>query len=174
MTPKRPRPPLEEERLRELALHYVGRYATSRAKLLTYLKRKLTERGWNGAEAADPEALVARLADLGYVDDAGFAAMKSAAMARRGYGARRVGDALREAGIATADRTTADAQMLDARWSAAERFAQRKRIGPYAMTTPDRAQREKLIAAFLRAGHGYDMAKRWVDAPPGEPPIPEE
>ena len=46
--PRKPRPPLNAAKLEELALGYVGRFATSRAKLLSYLKRKLRERGWDG------------------------------------------------------------------------------------------------------------------------------
>ena len=42
------RKPLNEERLHELALFYVGRFATTRAKLIAYLSRKLRERGWEG------------------------------------------------------------------------------------------------------------------------------
>ena len=62
----RPRPPLDEAKLGELAVHYVGRFATSRAKLTTYLNRKLKERGWAGARPADPGAVAERLAGLGY------------------------------------------------------------------------------------------------------------
>lgn len=172
MTGKRPRPPLDEEALRELALRYVGRFATSRARLLAYLNRKLQERGWWGEGNADPEALVDRLTELRYVDDASYAVMKSASLARRGYGARRVAETLRADGITEADRAEADAHTRSESWQAAERFARRKRLGPYAQTRPDPGQREKAIAAFLRAGHSYDMARRWTDAPPGE--VPEQ
>ena len=40
--------PLDAPRLEELALAYVARFATSAAKLETYLRRKLRERGWEG------------------------------------------------------------------------------------------------------------------------------
>lgn len=174
MTSKRPPPPLDEDALRELALRYVGRFATSRGKLLAYLARKLRERGWGGEAPADPEALVARFAELGYVDDSGFALMKSAALGRRGYGARRITETLRAAGIEEADRGAADAQAQADRWAAADRFARRKRIGPYAMQAPDPKGREKAIAAFLRAGHEYALARRWVDAAPGDVPEAED
>lgn len=174
MTPRKPRPPLTADNLRELALHYVGRYATSRGKLRAYLDRKLRERGWEGEDGPDIEALIARMAELGYVDDAAFAAMKSAAMTRRGYGERRIGQALRGAGIAESDRPAADAQTHGARWDAAERFARRKRIGPYAIQPPDPALRQKWVAAFLRAGHDFAMARRWTEAAPGEVPGAEE
>ena len=173
MTGKRPPPPLDAEALRELALRSVGRFATSRAKLLAYLHRKIRERGWAGEAPADPQTLVDRLSELRYVDDAGYAVMKSGALSRRGYGARRVAETLRADGIAEADREEADAQTQRESWSAADRFARRKRIGPYAQERPDPKQREKWIAAFLRAGHDYAIARRWTDAAPGEMPEAE-
>lgn len=157
-----------------MALRYVGRFATSRAKLLAYLTRKIAERGWGGEAPPAPERLVERLAELRYVDDSGYAVMKSAALARRGYGARRVNESLRAAGIAAADRAEADAQTNADSWSAADSFARRKRIGPYALQKPDPKLREKWITAFLRAGHGYDAARRWTDASPGEPPVRDD
>src|SRR5262249_2903620 len=96
---RRAPPPLNEEKLGELALRYVGRFATTRAKLRSYLERKLRERGWDGARAPDPEGLAERFASLGYIDDAGFALAKSRALTGRGYGTRRVDQALRVAGI---------------------------------------------------------------------------
>ncbi|SER77636.1 regulatory protein RecX [Sphingobium sp. YR768] len=168
MTGKRLPPPLDEAILRDMALRHVARFATSRSKLLAYLIRKIRERGWGGEQPADPEGLADRFVDLGYIDDAGYAVMKSAALARRGYGARRIDETLRAAGIAESDREQADAQTASEAWTAAERFARRKRIGPYATAPLDPKQREKAIAAFLRAGHGYAIARRWVDAAPGE------
>ena len=142
MTAKRPPKPLDEDALRDLALRHVARFATSRGKLLAYLNRKLRERGWSGERPADPQALVERFADLDYIDDAGYAVMKSASLARRGYGARRVGEALRAAGIAEADRQQADAQTARDAWAAADRFARRKRLGPYATAALDPKQRD--------------------------------
>ncbi|WHO39944.1 regulatory protein RecX [Sphingobium sp. AP49] len=174
MTNKRPVPPLDEDALRDLALRYVGRFATSRGKLQAYLSRKLRERGWDAPSPADIEALVDRFAELGYVDDSSFALMKSAALGRRGYGARRITETLRAAGIDESDRATADAQAHSDRWAAADRFARRKRIGPYATQPLDPKQRDKAIAAFLRAGHDYALARRWIDSAPGDWPEAED
>jgi regulatory protein len=167
MPGKRLPPPLDEATLRDMALRHVARFATSRGKLLAYLKRKIKERGWGGEEPADPDALADRFVELGYIDDAGFAVMKSGALTRRGYGARRVDEELRAAGIGEEDREQADAQTHKEAWSAADRFARRKRVGPYATAPLDPKQRDKAIAAFLRAGHDYAVARRWVDAAPG-------
>jgi regulatory protein len=92
--------PLDSARLEELALAYVARFATSTGKLERYLARKLRERGWEGEDAPDVAAIVARLSELRYVDDRAFAAARSAGLLRRGYGPRRIGQVLGEAGIA--------------------------------------------------------------------------
>jgi regulatory protein len=65
--------PLDQAALQELALRYVGKYATTRAKLRTYLGRKLRERGWEGDREPDLEVLGNRFAELGYIDDASYA-----------------------------------------------------------------------------------------------------
>jgi regulatory protein len=167
---RRERPPLDEAGLEQAALFYAGRYATTRAKLSAYLVRKLRERGWAGQGEPPVEPLVARLADLGYVDDRAFAAARGAALGRRGFGERRIGDALRAAGIEEEDAQEARQAARDGAWEAARRFAERKRIGPFAAVAPDRAGREKALGAMLRAGHSPQMARRFADARPGEIP----
>lgn len=168
------RPPLDEEGLERLALHYAGRYATSRAKLSAYLERKLSERGWGGEGAPPVDRLVRRFAELGYVDDAAFAAARSASLQRRGYGERRVAQVLRQAGIDAGDGAAARAAARDGAFAAALRFAERRRIGPFAAAAPDRPGREKALAAMLRAGHPLGLARRIVDAAPGEVPEPDD
>ena len=168
--PRRPRPPLDSARLDELALAYVGRFATSRAKLADYLRRKLRERGWDDDAAPDPAAIAERMAALGYVDDRAFAAARGRALTGRGYGERRVGQALHAAGIGEEDGAPArEAAAADAA-AAALRFAQRRRIGPFAASAPDQSARDKAIAAMLRAGHRFGIARAIADCPPGAPP----
>jgi regulatory protein len=165
--PRRPRPPLTPASLDELALSYVGRFATSRSKLAAYLTRKLRERGWDGGSPADPLAVADRMADLGYVDDRAFASARARSMLNRGYGGRRVGAALHAAGIAEEDRRPADEEVEAGAVEAAIRFAKRRRIGPFALHDADPRTREKHIAAMLRAGHGLTLARRLVALPPG-------
>jgi regulatory protein len=167
---KRPPPPLDSEGLERLGLFYAGRYATTRAKLAAYLRRKLRERGWSGAGAPPVEKLVERFADLGYVDDKGFASARSAALLRRGYGERRVREALRGAGIAEEDSAEARDISEEEALAAAHRFARRKRLGPYAPTVPDRAARDRSAAAMLRAGHRLDLVRRVLGTSPEELP----
>jgi regulatory protein len=168
-TDKKPRPPLDPESLERLALHYVGRYSTTRAKLRSYLLRKVRERGWEG-DPADIEGLVQRLAELGYVDDRAFAEARGAAFQRRGYGERRLDQALKAAGIEDKDSEDARATARETALEAALRFAERKRIGPYAVTEMDRESRQRAFAAMLRAGHSFDIARRVLDCASGEIP----
>jgi regulatory protein len=169
-TPHRTPKPLDAPALERLALHYVGRYATTRAKLGAYLARKVAERGWDGEEPPPIDALVERFASLAYVDDRNFATMRAAALARRGYGERRISAALKGAGIADADAEPARAEVRLGARAAAIAFARRKRIGPFAAAVPDRDQRRRLLGMMLRAGHSMEISRRIVESPPGSEP----
>jgi regulatory protein len=170
---KRPRPPLDAEALERLGLFYAGRYATTRAKLVAYLQRKLAERGWSGAGEPPVERLIERFAELGYVDDRAFASARAASLLRRGYGERRVSEALRGAGVADEDRAEAQAQAGEEALTAAHRFARRRRLGPYADAPPDREGRHKAAAAMLRAGHRMELVWKVLGASPADLPDPD-
>ncbi|AKM06202.1 regulatory protein RecX [Pelagerythrobacter marensis] len=160
---RRPPRPLDPLRIEELALGYVARFATSTAKLEAYLVRKLRERGWEGDEPPDPAAIAARFADRGYIDDESYARSRAAGLLRRGYGARRIDETLRSAGIDDALRDAVEPGE-GARRAAALRLARKRRFGPFAPELPDRERREKQIAALVRAGHGFDIARAVVTA----------
>ena len=162
-TRRAPRP-LDKAKLEELALAYVARFATTRVKLERYLARKLRERGWDGEEQPDVDALAMRYVDLGYVDDESYARAKSGSLLRRGYGPRRVSQALGEAGVDAEIREELRPGEL-ARRESVLALARRRRFGPFGAETPDRDKREKQLAAMLRAGHSLDMAREMVDAP---------
>lgn len=162
---KRPPRPLDKARLDELALAYVARFATSAGKLADYLKRKLRERGWEGEAPPDVAAIVARMVELSYIDDAAFAHAKGQGLLRRGYGARRIGQALGVARIAEDLRHEASGNPRQRRHAALV-MARKRRFGPFGRdgVAQDRAVREKQVAAMLRAGHPLASARRLVDA----------
>lgn len=160
-------PPLDRAALERLALRYVERFATTRARLATYLLGKIRERGWEG-DPADPASLADKMAQLGYIDDRAFGEARAAAMARRGLGKRRVSGALRQVGIGEED-AAALAPAIDARaFDAALAFARKRRIGPFAALAADRPLREKHIAAMIRGGHDFTLSRRIVSMAPGE------
>jgi regulatory protein len=151
-----------------LALRYVSRFATTRAKLRDYLARKLRERGWAGEEEPAIDALVERFAGLGYVDDAAFATAKAGSLSARGYGIRRVRQALSQAGVSESDGEDARNKAEENAVEAAMRFARRRRIGPFGSGIQQPADREKALAAMIRAGHGFGLARLIVDTEAGQ------
>ncbi|WP_233543113.1 regulatory protein RecX [Sphingomonas edaphi] len=163
-------PPLTQAKLEEMALAYVGRFATSRSKLVAYLARKVRERGWEGDAAPDPAALAGRLAGLGYIDDRAFALSKARSLTARGYGQRRVGQALSMAGIGEEDGAEARVHAEESCVEAALRYARRRSIGPFAKSTPDQVARAKALAAMVRAGHGFGLSRAIVNLEPGTEP----
>jgi regulatory protein len=160
--------------MEELAISYVGRFATSRAKLARYLNRKLRERGWAGPGEPPVEGIADRLTQLGYIDDRGYAVAKARSLSARGYGRSRVRQALLQAGIAEEDSADANELAVAEAYEAALRFARRRSLGPFAATKPDAPARERAIAAMIRAGHEFRTARAIIDLGPGEFPDCEE
>lgn len=150
--------PLDATALRDLALRYVGRYATSEAKLRRYLGRKLFERGWDGEGTPPLDDIVARLAGLGYVDDRVFAEARGRSLGGRGFGARRVSADLGAAGIAR--DLAAEVAATGNAMATATAFARRRRFGPFDTAPPDRDRQRKQFAAMMRAGHGVAETRR--------------
>ena len=170
-TPKSPLRPLDRQALDRQALAYVARFATTRAKLTAHLRRKVEQRGWAGPGIAPIDEIVARVVALGYIDDAQFARARATALARRGYGRRRVAAALSAAGIDADDAAAAMESEPEAdedpAFSAALTFARRRRIGPYASVPADDTSRRRAFAAMMRAGHDPDVARRILAISPG-------
>lgn len=164
---RRQKPPLDEAALRELALAYVGRFATTRSKLAQYLARKLRQRGWAGSGEAPVDRIVELCAASGYVDDAAFALAKARSLSGRGYGVTRVRQSLRIAGVSEDDSAVARALADEEAVEAALRFARRRRIGPFAERQADGAGRERALAAMIRAGHRFGLARSIIDLEPG-------
>lgn len=165
---KRQAKPLDRLRLEELGLAYVARFAVSAEKLRRYLGRKLRERGWEDDGDPPIEALAEKFVAAGYVDDALYARSKSGSLLRRGYGARRIDQALGQDGIDETLRSVVRPGVAEAR-EAALHFARKRRLGPFGPSLggsapSDRAQREKQVAAFIRAGHSLDFARAMVNA----------
>jgi len=165
---KRPTP----ERLRRRALHYLERFATSRAHLRTVLLRRATreaaEHGIDVVELAEQvDSLLDDLERVGLLDDRLFAAAKAQSLLQRGFALRRLRATLRQKGIAAdlCDEIIAGLQQdrSDLDGDAAERFAQRRRLGPWRLRPIDESGRKRELSAFARAGFSYDTARRIVD-----------
>jgi regulatory protein len=140
---------------------------------VNYLGRELRERGWEGDGEAPVEALADRFVQLGYIDDRAFALSRARSLTGRGYGGRRVRQDLASSGIGEEDAVAAHEFAADEAVAAALKFAERRSLGPYAESAPDRPQRERALAAMVRAGHSFSLARAIVDLKPGEIPDSE-
>jgi regulatory protein len=164
-TKKRPRRqpgPLDAAGLESAALRYLERFQTTRARLSRLLSAKLRQRGWASASPPDIAALVERLAALGYIDEAAFAAARVRSGSTRGQGARRLQARLGADGIAPEEAAAALAGH-DA-LAAAIRHARRRRLGPFGPPSADRASRARQVASLVRAGHSPGLAWQIVTA----------
>lgn len=165
-TPK----PLDRNSLRDLALAYVARFATSSGKLEAYLVRKLRERGWAGEGESDVPALVADFAARGFVDDRIYGSSRTSGLLARGYGLRWIEQDLRAAGIeedVRHDLMPGEGEIREA----ALALARKRRFGPFGIIPEEDEtaelrvkRREKQLAAMVRAGHDFAIARRVIEA----------
>jgi regulatory protein len=144
-------------RLEALALTYVARYATTRGKLLDYLRRKLREAD-AGHLDEQAETIADKMAERGYVNDVAFAEMRTSSLARRGYGPSRIRMALQHSGISP-DLAQENSQSIDAE-DAARAFARRKRYSGFGSDEAERKRLTKAMAAMARAGHSFELSRR--------------
>lgn len=154
---------ISERSLANAALFYLRRYSASRKQLAQVLERKakrvLKEKGGDLAEARGLIAqVVSRMETAGYVDDARLAEAKRASLLRRGKGARAIRVALTQKGlppevVAGASRVSAEEEA-----EAAQALVRRRRLGR------DPQRRQKDLAVLMRAGFGFDVAKRALQA----------
>ena len=170
---RRPPSKITASYLENAALHYLERFASSRANLRRVLMRKversLAHHGGEPAEAALlVDAVIARLAGLGYLDDGSYAETKARALHRRG-GSRRVIRATLaakgvEADIAEAALASLAEAGADPDRDAAVALARRRRLGPFRPEGKRAEFRIKDLAALGRAGFGWETCRHVVDA----------
>ena len=159
-------------RLTNKAVHYLGRYASTTARLREVLQRfaerKLAE--------AEPDQLKKAIEDVvgicvrnGYVNDELYAGQKTSSLRRQGRSRRMIEQTLAARGL--------DREMIAAALAAHEAeddgagelgaaliHAKRRRLGPYAAERDRQGDpnkiRQRQLASFARAGFSLDLAIR--------------
>ncbi len=162
--------------LRNAALYYLQRYASSSAHLRRLLLAKVARsaRAYDsdpeldaGIGAAAVEALIAELLGAGLLDDARYAVERARILHRRGASTRAIQAGLRAKGIEADDIERALAglgeEAAEPELAAALAYARKRRLGPYGNPDARADRREKDLAALGRKGFGYDMARRVID-----------
>ena len=161
------------ERLEKAALHYLERYASSRVNLERVLLRKVRRAAQAHGSEPGPmiaaiEPLLDRLEKNGFLDDGAYAEARARSLFRQGNSRRLIGLKLRQKGIA-GDRIDAALQALEEALDgndedydllAAQRYARRRRLGPYRIGAgkPDQDRRD--LAVLARQGFTLDTARK--------------
>lgn len=164
-------PELNAERLNQLALRYVSRYAASRAMLARVLQNHVTKyiRANPSAERAAFAAPVKTVLDkaekLGWVNDAELAGALLREAKRAGYSRQKTAQKLQAKGIG---REMAGALLAshfadaEEEWKAALTFARAKKLGPY--NHKPAADPKKDMAKLCRAGFPLSIVRKVMKA----------
>jgi regulatory protein len=162
--PKRPTP----ARLEKSALHHLGRFAATKAELARVLTRRVArairaELIGRDEAARMVDAVVAKVAAAGYLDDDAVARAKAGSMRRAGRSKRAIQTKLGTKGIgrdaAQAALAAADGNDDNAELRAAATLAARRKLGPYRTGARDAETMKRDLAALARGGFSYGVAR---------------
>lgn len=134
---------LRSRQMRERALELLSRKPQSRRELT----RKLNE--W-GAGPEEADAVCDRMEELGYLNEAAYAARIVEVYSARGFGEKKLRDELYRRGVPREEWDEALARMEDST-QAIDDFLQKKLTG----WTGDRKQLQKVTAALARRGFSW-------------------
>jgi regulatory protein len=155
--------------IKEWALGYLGRYASSTENLRRVLLRRIRRRSPDAvAELGGAvEALIQRYRASGLIDDAAYALARAQSLHRRGESQFKIRARLLSKGVDAAVAGEAVAALGaeeagDPDLAAACAFARRRRFGPYRRGEGDRARE---LAAFARAGFARRIAQAVLACP---------
>ena len=158
------------KRLKNKAVHYLGRYASTEKKLtqvlIKFIKRKWPEISIDDARNEIRET-VKWCCEHGFVNDAGYALMKIKSGRAKGYSARQIKQKLKLAGISSQEVLAAFISVentSDTEFHAALMMARKKQLGPYARSPIiDHEERTRQMARLARAGYSYEICKNVFD-----------
>jgi regulatory protein len=165
--------PMTRSRIENIALHHIERFPTSRAGLRRVLERRAERSrtalgvGDESEQSAWIDAAIARLGELGLLDDRAFAAALTRRLRARGSSRRLIEARLADKGVDAEIRR----EVLDegehaeaAELAAASAYVRRRRLGPHRPDPELRsARRDRDLAALARAGFTYAIAQKSLD-----------
>lgn len=168
------------DRLRNIALYYLQRYASSSENLRQVLMRRVRKSTLNHADTDMEQAsiwvdaIVADMQQLGYVNDAEYAYNRADSLHRRGTSQSHIRQKLKQKGLSDENIESALNKLLKSHGYHDEqsdlygaiRYAKRRRIGVYRThPTPDPyKQKQRDLASLARNGFSFDICKKVLDA----------
>ncbi len=172
----KPPKPMTPDRLERAAYHYLERYATSTSGFHRVMERKIRRTNENFSPLTSEQqgwidALTEKCLRLQLLDDRLYADQKARTLSLQGKPMRTIKQWLSARGVDpdTIDQALqaladdhGDSQTADMK--AALRFARRRRFGPWRRDDGDKKKRDKEIAAFMRAGFGWQQTMAVLEA----------
>lgn len=164
---------ITEKSLRNIALYYLQRYASSRENLKRVLMRRVLRSAQIHEIDMDEasgwvDALVEQLASSGMVNDLTYAEGRMRALFRRGVSPNGIRQRLQQKGVEgdaiEQVMNTLYAANYDPNLKAAIKLAKRRRLGPYRLAEKRQERQDKDLAALARAGFDYQTAQKVIRA----------
>jgi regulatory protein len=158
--------------LRNAALFYLQRYATSaenlRRVLMRRVERAAVAHGSDVREGVEfVNEIIIRYRETGLLDDLVYAKAQTQSLRRRGHSLRMIQARLQAKGVAHEHielaLTELELTVTDADLSAAVIIARRRRLGPWRLSDRvDRRMRD--LATLAKRGFSYTISKQVIDA----------
>ena len=159
---------ITESYLHNSGLHYLQRFATGTENFRRVMMRKVDRScRYHADQNRDDclrmiDVLIEKFTRSGLLNDETYTSGKVASLRRRGESARAIEARLQAKGVGREDIRRALTALQESGgnddFHAALRFARRRRLGPFAGGKAK--EPEKQMAAFARAGYGYEIAGR--------------
>ncbi|MDG2243273.1 MAG: regulatory protein RecX [Rhodospirillaceae bacterium] len=164
---------ITKDRLRNIALYHLERFATSAENLRRVLYRRTLKASRHyDTDMEQAKAWIDEVVDglvrSTAIDDTRYADGKTLTMLRRGQSPLKIRAYLASKGIATSTINAAlehaTAEFGDPDLEAARAYATRRRLGPFRIKEITSELKQKELAVLGRAGFKFDIARKVVEA----------
>ncbi|MBP5699129.1 MAG: regulatory protein RecX [Alphaproteobacteria bacterium] len=159
-----------KSRLRNIALYYLERFESSEENLRIILRRRIDKyvffnKEYNPMQAYQwVEDVIAECLSQNFINDKRFADFKINNYLQAGKSRRYIEQKLKQKGIDEKIIEQYFAQINYSEFDSALSFARKKKIGRFRENDEDRLEnRQKDLAALVRAGFDYDVAKEILE-----------
>lgn len=170
---------ISERYLENSGAYYLERYGSSTDNFRRVMRRKIhrsAEFHEQNPEDFYPmlEKVIEKFQDMKILNDALYSFHKVRSLRNRGTSARMIQSRLMQKGLSSDQieqalqqyNNEADAAPKDSERQAAEKYARKRRLGPFREPY-DPERMEKDMASMARAGFSYDIIKDILDYNPG-------
>ena len=158
------------EKLKKIALYYLGRYEASEQMLKDVLLRRINNAEKNGLETTNAKNainnIITQMKEYGYVDDQRFASNKTKELFQKGKSKKNIINFLKTKGVSDniindIIRSLDDDNNHNTDINAGINYAKRKKLGLFRQKLTENTIKKEL-GKMARAGFSYEIAKKII------------